>query len=62
MDGTEDKPITIRREPGTERDEVILKGEADESRVLEILHSYYIIEVWRCRRQGVGPRPPIWKR
>ncbi|CAM9252320.1 unnamed protein product, partial [Laminaria digitata] len=44
VDGTEDRPITIRRAPGTERSDVILKGEADESRVLEILHSYYIIE------------------
>lgn len=47
MDGTEDEPITIRREPGTDRDEVILKGADGESRVLEILHSYYIIEVGR---------------
>lgn len=51
MDGTEDLPITIRRYPGTERDEVILKGEEGESRVLEILHSHYIIEVRRGDRE-----------
>lgn len=52
VDGTEDRPITIRRAPGTEREEVILKGEEDESRVLEILHSYYIIEVRRYGEIG----------
>lgn len=45
MDGTEDDPITLRGEYGVDPEDVILKGEDDRSRVLEILHSYYIIEV-----------------
>lgn len=42
--GTEDEPITIRGAAGTTRDEVVLKG-AGDSRVVDIRHSWYIIEV-----------------
>lgn len=44
VDGTEDEPITIRNEIGADRADCVLKGD-DRSRVLEILHNYYIIEV-----------------
>ncbi|CAM9272210.1 unnamed protein product [Scytosiphon promiscuus] len=43
VDGTEDEPITIRNQPGVDRADCVLKGD-DRSRVLEILHNYYIIE------------------
>lgn len=45
VDGTKDKPIVLRGEPGSSREEVVLKGHHDRARVLEIFHSYYIIEV-----------------
>lgn len=45
VDGTADNPITIRGAPGTDREDVILKGDEDEVRVLEIFHSHYVIEV-----------------
>lgn len=45
VDGTEDEPITLRGRPGTDPERVILQGEDDKGRVLEIIHSYYVIEV-----------------
>lgn len=43
--GTASDPITIRGAPGTDRENVVIKGEDDEARIIEILHSYYVIEV-----------------
>ncbi|CAN0179533.1 unnamed protein product [Ascophyllum nodosum] len=43
VDGTEDEPITLRGAAGTNRGDVVLKGNGD-SRVLDIRHSWYIIE------------------
>lgn len=45
VDGTASEPITIRGSPGTDTEDVILKGEDGVARVLEILHDYYVIEV-----------------
>lgn len=43
VSGTEDDPITIRCETG-DREDCVLKGDGN-ARVLEILNSWYIIEV-----------------
>lgn len=44
VDGTEDEPITIRNELGTSAEDCVLRGD-DRSRVLEVLHNHYIIQV-----------------
>ncbi|CAN0109680.1 unnamed protein product, partial [Scytosiphon promiscuus] len=45
VDGTASKPITIRGAGGTaKRENVVLHGKGDSSRIFEIKHDYYIIE------------------
>lgn len=46
IDGTAANPITIRGVGGTaNRDNVVLRGTGDTSRVFQIMHDYYILEV-----------------
>lgn len=43
VDGTEDARITIKGVGGTEN--VIVRGSGDGSRLFEIMHDYYTLEV-----------------
>lgn len=46
VDGTESAPITVRGAPGTDRDDVVLRGNDDDDwRVFHIRHDFYILEV-----------------